>query len=132
MKRTVKSSADLKRLALATGAAVEHSGGKFNTTMDRAQVAKPEPIHQPPPPEQKPDPVPAPAPSVTEQIQVSLDMQPVAEAVNQGNERVAEVIKESLKQLSVSTKSAQPNKWLFTIKRDVRGFIESVEATPVL
>ena len=39
MKRKVKSASDLKRLALQTGASVEMGGGRFNTSMERAQRA---------------------------------------------------------------------------------------------
>lgn len=136
MKRKVKSASDLKRLALQTGASVEHAGGKFNTSMERAQVTRPAPppapvvaAPQPPAPEPNPAPLPAPA-SHTEHVAVNLDMQPVADAMARSNERVADVIKESLKQLSVPTKTSPPTSWLFTIKRDTRGFIESVKADP--
>ena len=133
MKLKVKSQADLKRVALASGAELDYRGSKFNTTHERAQVAAP------PAPEPAPEVAAPPAPpaavapatsSVTEQISVNLDMAPVAEAVAKSNERLTEVITESLRQLSVPTVSSHPNKWVFIIKRDSRGFIESVEASP--
>lgn len=134
MKRTVKSASDLKRLALQQGAAVEIGDRRFNSDMERVAATKPLP---PPPPAPKPEikPEPKPEPRLdpivhTEQVQVNMDMLPVAQAVERGNERVAEVIKESLRQASVQTNSSQPTSWLFTIKRDTRGFIESVEANP--
>lgn len=132
MMRKVKSAADLKRLALQTGAAVEMGAARFNTSMERA---RPEPTTPPPPvavaaPVELPPPAPAPAPQVTEQIQVNLDMTPVADAVNRGNERITEVITESLKQLHVQASGQKPCSWIFKIKRDTRGFIESVEANP--
>ncbi len=133
MKRKVKSAADLKRLALQTGAAVEMGSARFNTSMERA---RPEPTTPPTPPVvvvapvESPPPAPAPVPQVTEQIQVNLDMAPVADAVNKGNERITEVITESLKQLHVPASGQKPCSWIFTIKRDTRGFIESVEANP--
>lgn len=130
MKLKVKSQADLKRVALASGAELEYRGSKFNTVHERVQVAAP----AAPEPEAQTaaEPVAAApvAPSVTEQISVNLDMAPVAEAVAKSNERLTEVISESLRQLSVPTVSSQPNKWVFIIKRDSRGFIESVEASP--
>lgn len=133
MMRKVKSASDLKRLALQTGASVEMAGGRFNTGMERA---RPELTTPPPPPVvaappvEVPPPAPVPAPQVTEQIQVNLDMAPVADAVNRGNERITEVITESLKQLHVPASGQKPCSWVFTIKRDTRGFIESVEANP--
>lgn len=139
MKLKVKSQADLKRRALAQGAQAEFGGGKFNTGMERLQMERPfepPPVPAPPPPPPPvvlaSEPTPAPATAVTEQITVTLDMAPVAEAVNRGHERLTEVITESLKQLVVPTNTSQPNKWVFIIKRDTRGFIESVEASPAL
>ena len=134
MKRKVKSASDLKRLALQTGASVEMGGGRFNTSMERA---RPEPTTPPlspvvvVAPVEAPPPGPAPQPvSHTEQVQVNLDMGPVADAVNKGNERITEVITQSLKQLHVPAQGQKPCRWIFTIKRDTRGFIESVEAEP--
>lgn len=146
--KKIKSQADLKRLALSSGARVEIGGKKFNTSMERVQQlareedepqAEPEVVAAPVVEEPKPEPVevkpadPAPAPPaqpVEENIEIRLDMEPVAQAIQSGNERVVEAIKDSLRQLSVPTKSVEPTSWLFTIRRDTRGFIESVEATP--
>lgn len=135
MKRTVKSASDLRRLALQQGAEVTVAGGRFNSSMERAPVERQMP--PPPPPPVAPEPALAPAtpPATvlqqhTEQVQVNLDMQPVADAVDRGNERVAAVIEERLRSLSVPTKSSSPTSWFFKINRDTRGFIESVEATP--
>lgn len=133
MKLKVKSQADLKRVALASGAELDYRGSKFNTTHERAQVAAPaapEPKAEAAAPAAKPTATESSAAAVTEQIHVNLDMAPVAEAVAKSNERLTEVITESLRQLSVPTSSSQPNKWVFIIKRDTRGFIESVEASP--
>lgn len=135
MKLKVKSQADLKRIALASGAELEYQGSKFNTTRERVQMARPEPapgpeikVVEPPKPEPKSEPA-----SVQESFTINLDMEPVAQAVSRSNDKIGELLAESLKSLTVQpTNSSQPNKWLFIIKRDARGFIESVEATPKL
>lgn len=132
MKRTVKSASDLKRLALATGASVEHSGNKFNTTMERAQVLRP----APPPPVAPPPPAPVVEPkkdrpvSVQESFAINLDMEPVASAIDSGNEKVCKAIAAAVKEIHVPAQQASPCSWIFTVKRDTRGFIESVEASP--
>lgn len=131
MKRTVKSASDLKRLALATGASLEHSGGKFNTTMDRAAATKPEPKEEP-----KPAPVVVP-PAHQDSFVINLDMEPLASAIDAGNERICESITKTLKEIQVpgqveQTGKAQPCSWVFTVNRDTRGFIQSVEAKPKL
>ena len=137
--RRVKSQADLKRLALTAGAQVELGGSKFNTTMDKVARREPEPEPAPPPP---PEPVvppvvlnePAPpiASPTQETIQIHLDMEPVASAIETGNERVVQAITDRLRELQVPASAASPKLWTFTIRRDVRGFIESVDATPQL
>lgn len=133
MKRIVKSQAELKRLALAQGAVAEFSGGKFNTTMERVQAKMP-----PPPPPPKAEPAPAPvepkkeeaAVGVQESFSINLDMEPVANAIDSGNEKVCKAIVDAVKEIHVPAAQTQPCSWIFKIKRDTRGFIESVEATP--
>jgi hypothetical protein len=136
--RRVKSQADLKRLALAAGAQVELGASKFNTTMDKVSRREPEPAPEPAPEQPTPqaaEPAPAdPSPVVATQetIQIHLDMDPVAQAIESGNEKVVQAIAERLRELRVSAPAASPKSWTFTIKRDVRGFIESVDAAPRL
>jgi hypothetical protein len=134
--RRVKSQADLKRLALAAGAQVELGASKFNTTMDKVSRREPEPAPEPAPEQPAPqaaEPAPADPPTVVatqETIQIHLDMDPVAQAIESGNEKVVEAIAERLRELRISAPAVSPKSWTFTIKRDVRGFIESVQATP--
>lgn len=135
MKRKVKSASDLKRLALQTGASVEMNGGRFNTSMERA---RPEPTTPPPPPVtvaapiEVPPPAPAPAQRVDEQVHLNIDMAPVATAIADGNRQVVDQIQKSLKTIEVKAPDGKPCSWIFSIKRDTRGFIESVEAQPKL
>ena len=130
MKRKVKSASDLKRLALQTGASVEMAGGRFNTSMERA---RPEPTTPPPPPvaaapvELPPPPAPQ---RVDEQVHLNIDMAPVATAIADGNRQVVDQIQKSLKTIEVKAPDGKPCSWIFSIKRDTRGFIESVEAQP--
>lgn len=142
--KKVKSLAELKRMALAKGAALEVDGDRYNTTQERvhARQAAPEETAQvetPPPP---PAPVRIPYEGVTpqvvfdrqpvtEQINVHLDMGPLAQAIGANHERLGEVLAESIRQLPVSPQQTQPHSWVFKIRRDTRGFIESVEANPV-
>lgn len=133
MKRKVKSASDLKRLALQTGASVEMGDGRFNTSMERA---RPEPTTPPPPPVvvvapiEAPPPAPAPAQRVDEQVHLNIDMLPVATAISDGNRQVVDQIQKSLKTIEVKATDGKPCSWIFSIKRDTRGFIESVEAQP--
>lgn len=135
MKRKFKSAAELNRVALQTGAAVELGGRRFNTGMERAQ---PEPTTPPPPPVSVAAPVdvapPAPAPEqrIDEQVHLNIDMSPVATAISDGNRQVMDQIQKSLKTIEVKAPEGKPCSWIFSIKRDTRGFIESVEAQPKL
>lgn len=148
MKR-VKSLDDLKRVALSRGAVLELDGQRFNTTGDRAYAKRQ--VEPPPEPEPKP---PEPEPQrtvaepqaysgvvpdvvfdrqpVTEQIAVHLDMAPVAKAIEGNNERPIEVLAEGMRQLPVQPTQERPHSWVFKIKRDTRGFIESVQAEPII
>lgn len=140
--KKIKSQADLKRLALASGASVEVGGNKFNTTMERVKQfvrEEPEPEVAQPTVEETPAPAPVEVAPVVEQqapieesIVIHLDMDSVAQAIESGNERVVQTIADRLRELHVPASPAAPNSWKFTIRRDVRGFIESVDATPQL
>lgn len=129
MKKQVKSLADLKRTALARGATVDLNGGRFNTTEEKLQPAR-APTTPPAPPPAPPLPT-APSAEPRDAIAIHLDMEPVAKAMEGNNERLVEVLAESIRQLPVSPQQTQPHSWVFKIRRDTRGFIESVEANPV-
>lgn len=138
--KKVQSLAELKRLALSRGAQVELGGSKFNTTMEVVRQASaeipPSPPPPPPPPLPPPEPEltpePAPPPVAEETIHIHLDMDPVAQAIESGNERVVQAIADRMRELQVPASGTTPKSWTFKIKRDVRGFIESVDATPRL
>ena len=130
MKRQVKSQEDLRRLALASGASVDIAGSKFNTDMVRAQpsaapVKKPadKSAEEPLKAEQKQT-------TVTEVVNVTLDTEPLAAAMDKGTERMAEVLGAVIKQLPIPANNSSPLSWTFKINRDTRGFIDTVEATP--
>lgn len=149
MKR-VKSIDDLKRVALSRGAVLELEGERFNTTGDRVNFrkpAEPEPQPEPTPPVSieperttpEPQPYTGVVPEVvldrqpvTEQIAIHLDMAPVAQAIEVNSERLADVLAEGMRQLPVSPSQEKPHSWVFKIKRDTRGFIESVQADPII
>lgn len=147
MKR-VKSLDELKRVALSRGAVLELDGQRFNTTGDRSYAKRqaekePEPEPKTPEPEPQrtvaepqhysgvvPDVVFDRQP-VTEEIAIHLDMAPVAKAIEGNNERLIEVLAEGMRQLPVQPSQEKPHSWVFKIKRDTRGFIESVQADPL-
>ncbi len=139
--KKVKSLAELKRMALAKGATLEVGGDRFNTTMER--------VHNKPAPEKAAEPEakvePATAPpveakviqpvSVQESFAINLDMAPVADAIDAGNQRICESIAKALKEIPVPAQAIEaPGQhacsWVFTVNRDTRGFIQSVEAKP--
>lgn len=145
--KKVKSIADLKRMALAKGASLEVGTDRFNTTMERVQKSAPEPEVEPTPAPIEAPPAPAPVSeqrviqpiNVQESFSINLDMEPVANAIDAGNERICESITKALKEIQVPVqvveqpgKAPQQCSWLFTVNRDTRGFIQSVEAKPKL
>lgn len=129
MKKQVKSLADLKRTALARGATVDLNGGRFNTTEEKLQPAR-APTTPPAPPPAPPLPT-APSAEPRDAIAIHLDMEPVAKAMEVSHDRMGQVVGEALRRLPKETPTQPPKAWVFTIHRDTRGYIESVEANPV-
>lgn len=144
--KKVKSLSDLKRMALAKGATLEVGGDRFNTTMERVSARQAEPekvIEASPPAEVVPAPTKAVEPhviqpvSVQESFAISLDMVPVADAIDAGNQRICESITKALKEIQVPAQAVDatgqhPCSWVFTVNRDTRGFIQSIDAKPTL
>lgn len=120
--KTVKSVADLKQLALARGARVELGNTRFNTTNERVKAfPKREAAavdSAPTPPQEMALPPPAPAP------QVQVDLAPVADAQLKMGEMLAQAI------AAIPTPAPQ-TAWRFTVNRDARGLIESIDASPL-
>lgn len=133
--KKVKSLVDLKRIALSRGASLEVGSNHYNTTMERvhqkavkaadapAQAAPVEPPH-----------IGGRKASTQEAFAINLDMTSVASAIDAGNERVCESIAMALKDIHIPVQvvgqvdGAKPCLWVFTVNRDTRGLIQSVEA----
>lgn len=132
----------LKRMALKHGAKLEVDGKSINaarTKIDaprKLELVKPETAYMP-------EATPAPAPET-----VKADSSEIAEAVsaidryaaasflvNDSNQRVLGAIQDVLAKVSEPKPDApvqkRPVRWVFTVKRDMRGLMEKVEATAV-
>lgn len=125
---SVKSKADLERLALARGGHASMAGGQFNSSRDRAQVARP---------------VPAPAatpelPAQAAPVVSALDLTPLAQAQENMGRMLAEAIA-SLRTVAPVSPGESPapqiiqhhaTGWQFSTTRDKNGRLESIEAQP--
>lgn len=87
---------------------------------------KPEP--EPEPIIEAPAPVPAPPPPpVVEQVTVSVPPAP-APVINTAVPVYGTPLEDLLKSMLLTNMNKHPTKWVFTIKRNASGFIESIEA----
>lgn len=121
--KTVKSAAELKKLALRQGAVVDMGGRKFNAGGVKANVVKM------PKPEPKTEPIsePIPAPQVSVTPSISIDMQPVAQEMAIANARMEQVIERVLAmQLADKPKAA----YRAIVKRDDEGRIQFIDLIP--
>jgi hypothetical protein len=118
--KTVKDLTELKQLALSRGATVEVGASRYNTTGERVKAfPKPTPAPAPVTPEPvKAEPAPAPAPMPAPQI--TVDLQPVAQA----QERMAQMFAQAISSMPKSARE-----WMFTVERDANGLLSSIRAT---
>jgi type IV secretory pathway VirB10-like protein len=145
--KIVKSTEDLKRMALARGASASFGGAKFNSTEDRvsSRPIKPEPKPEPtpePPKEKPPEPrieqpkavdlapivqaaVNAMAASVSD---IAKDNARVMQEVMKAVERITAAPPAALATTSTSTVSEIAAKaWQLKVNRDTRGFMDTVD-----
>lgn len=125
----------VKRLALAHGAKLEIDGSRVNAA--RLQVVtkappKPEPAAYMPP-EPKPEPVrtiePTPDPAVREAL-ASIDNYAASQfLINESNTRLLESVKAMLDQQRQPESEKRPVQWVFKVKRDAHGLMETITAT---
>lgn len=127
MMRTVKSNADLRRLALATGASVEIDGRPFNAGNIQMLVSSPRPKlvadASREPPAYVAEPAPAPAQTLT---RAEVDQMLAAHNLRV-TEQIASIIA-ALKQPQPSTPGAAVREWDFTVTYDSHHAITNVNA----
>lgn len=110
--KTVKNIAELKRLALSSGASVSVGGRRFNTDGERVVTEPRREVEK-----TAPAPMPMPAQEVT------IDMTPLAMA----HDRMARMLSDTL--LSMPKPESAVREWLFTVERDKNGLLVSITAT---
>ena len=127
----------VKRLALQHGGKLEINGQKVNSA--RVQVATAAPKPKPAAPAYMP---PAPAPAQVQTIEAKPDPA-VREAVdsierfaasqfliNESNAQFAQAVKEMLQKTPVQD-APRPKEWIFRVKRDAHGLMETITAKAV-
>lgn len=123
----------VKRLALAQGAKLEIDGQKVNTARLKVVTKQPQkPAYMPE--EAKPEPQktieqPRQDPAIREAI-ASIDNYAASQfLINESNARFVEAVKEMLAQQKPVEPEKRPTQWVFKVKRDAHGLMESITAT---
>lgn len=128
------SAEAVKRLALANGGKLHLDGRAINSA--RMQVAgkpqpKPEPAYMPVDPkpappqtiENKPD------PALREAV-LSIDQYAASQfLLNESNMQLMETVKQMLSQVAAQAPEKRPTQWVFKVKRDAQGLMETITAT---
>lgn len=125
----------VKRLALAHGGKAEIDGKAINAARLQVATRSPAPAekaaYMPPEPkapavqtiEAKPD------PAVREAVQ-SIDQYAASQfLLNESNIQLMQTVKEMLQQVTAAKPDARPTKWVFRVKRDAQGLMETITAT---
>lgn len=124
--KTVKTVADLKQLALRSGAAVELGPQRFNTSNEKVRALpakKAEPVAAEPPP--------PPPPPPAEPTKVEVDMEPVASAIERLQQLQAQLMQSITHQMAQLKPGEAPQEWEFTINRSTDGMLTSIRARAV-
>lgn len=124
----------VKRLALSHGARLEIDGGKVNSA--RLQVVTKHTPAQTPaymPVEPKTAPVQTieakPDPAVREAV-LSIDNYAASQfLLNEANAQLMNTVKEMLQKSSAQAPEKRPTQWVFKVKRDAQGLMETITAT---
>ena len=124
-----------KRLALAHGAKLEIDGKAVNAA--RLQVVAPG-APRPPvetaymPEKTAPEPVktiaPEPDPALREAV---LSVQDAVQAVGIQTAQVVQGLRETMQQIAAKEPDKRPAQWVFKVKRDAQGLMETITATAV-
>lgn len=119
--RAVKSTADLKALALKHGASVNVGGKVFNASAQRLAMV---------PAQRETAPVAAAAvEKATGQTTVTVDMAPIAAAMAVSSEANAQALREFGQALAREQLVAAPTVWNFKVTYDQAGRITNIKAT---
>ena len=128
------SSEALKRLALSSGGKLHLDGRAINSARMQVPVKaqpKPEPAYMPPEPKQaapqtienKPD------PALREAV-LSIDQYAASQfLLNESNMQLMDTVKEMLKQVAAQAPDKRPTQWVFKVKRDAQGLMDTITAT---
>jgi hypothetical protein len=124
----------VKRLALSHGGKLEIDGSRVNSA--RLQVvtkATPKPAPAYMPPEPKPAPAPTieakPDPAVREAV-LSIDNYAASQfLLNEANAQLMNTVKDMLQKSSAQAPDKRPTQWVFKVKRDAHGLMETITAT---
>lgn len=129
------SAEAVKRLALVNGGTLSLDGRTVNAA--RLQVAavaparKPEPAYMPPEPapsalqtiESKPD------PALREAV-LSIDQYAASQfLLNESNVALMNSVRDMLQREAAKAPEARPTQWVFKVKRDAQGLLETITAT---
>lgn len=129
MRKTVKNTEGLRKLALEKGVEVTDSRGrKFNTakaTATQRPKPAPKPAAPPPPPE-------PPKPIMLDTAQLERVVENMAAGVANSTELMRDVAAQMAAQTARIIKAGGKvnSGWIFDVRRDDEGFIEQIIATP--
>ncbi len=138
-----KSIESLKRMALSQGAVIETDGKRLNAARSVVKaVPKPKPVEpvadEPVAymPEATPEPAPAtvePDPSGIAETVSAIDRYASATfLLSENTANLMDGVRQVLEKVSQpKPEQPRPIKWVFTVKRDMRGLMERIDATPV-
>lgn len=124
----------MKRMALAHGGRLEIDGQRVNSARLQVVTAAPKPApasapaYMPPEPKQEaPRTIEAkPDPAVREAL-LSIDNYAASQFLM--NEQLVSSVKEAMRLSASQTPETRPTKWVFTVKRDAQGLMETITAT---
>ena len=125
--KIVKSTDELKRLALSKGASVSVGRDRFNSTSEKVA---PQAVKVEPKPEPKPEPTPAPVdlmPTIQGALAAMNGYAASAQELSQSNAKVMLEMQKALSQLPEPTEPLKERKWKLTVNRDTRGLLQSID-----
>lgn len=130
------SSEAIKRFALSRGGKLEIDGKAVNSARLQVVTAKPadkpEPAYMPDKPAKAiPETIsaPAPDPAVKEAV-LAIDRYASSNFLfNEANVQLMNGIKDVLQKVSTQEPEKRPTKWVFNVKRNAQGLMETITAT---